>query len=98
VKQKTAIDLMLEGLASAQHKHPLWPENVYEQIAVITEELGELSQAVLQHEHEGGDYQRIVYEAVQVAAMGMRFLKNLDTPESKKRKTSSTEELDLGGM
>lgn len=36
MKQKTAIDLMLDGLASAQHKHPLWPENVYEQIAAIS--------------------------------------------------------------
>lgn len=56
-------------LDAARKKHPLWPVSPFHQVAVITEEVGELAQAVnddnLNHARQ---------EAAQVAAVAIRFL------------------------
>ena len=69
--------LIFEELQHAQEKHPNWPNSGFEALAIVTEELGELAQAMLQFKHEGGDPERIRAEAIQVAAMGLRFVLNL---------------------
>lgn len=72
-----AIISIFNELQSTEEKHPNWPSNGFEALAIITEELGELAQAMLQFKHEGGDPERIRQEAIQVAAMGIRFVLNL---------------------
>ena len=62
----------------AEKKWPGWPDNIFEQLSIITEEIGELNQAVLDHKHSGGDQKNIIIEAVQSGAMILRFLKELD--------------------
>jgi len=44
-----------------------------DQLDALYEEVGELSQALLQHKHEDGNKTRITKEAVQVAAMAIRI-------------------------
>ena len=48
-----------------------WPGNRV-QLAALTEEVGELAQALLQHDYEGGAAAKVWKEAVQVAAMAVR--------------------------
>jgi NTP pyrophosphatase (non-canonical NTP hydrolase) len=67
-------------LVKAEAKHPEWPADPLHAIAIIGEEFGELTQAVLQVTYEPGkslitDVQR---EAVQTAAMALRFLQSMD--------------------
>jgi NTP pyrophosphatase (non-canonical NTP hydrolase) len=72
--ERRAIAEVLTELDRARLLHPEWPASPYAQLAVILEELGELAQAVLDAEYSGGDPARVRAEAVQVAAMGLRFL------------------------
>jgi NTP pyrophosphatase (non-canonical NTP hydrolase) len=67
-------------LVKAEAKHPEWPTDPLHAIAIIGEEFGELTQAVLQVTYEPGkslitDVQR---EAAQTAAMALRFLQSMD--------------------
>ena len=66
------IEDVFKELKSSIKQHPIWPEDVYKAIAIITEELGELSQAALNE-----NYENIRQEAIQVTAMGLRFLVNI---------------------
>lgn len=49
-----------------------WPGNRH-RLAALTEEVGEVAQAMLQHDQEGAGASAIYREAVQVAAMAMRL-------------------------
>ena len=67
-------------LVRARRKHPHWPADPLHALAILGEEYGELTQAVLQHtyEPEESDLQHVREEAVQTAAMALRFLESLD--------------------
>ena len=64
-------------LRRAEEKHPRWPDDPFRALAIITEEVGELAQAIMQRQYEGGSCSLVEDEATQVAAMGLRFFKNL---------------------
>ncbi len=66
--------LIQAELKRAEEQHPTWPTDAFEQLAIIGEEFGELQQAVLQYKHEGGSFESIQHEGIQVAAMVQRFL------------------------
>lgn len=76
-----AIELLFNAirveLYEAERKHPNWPDNIIEQAAIVSEESGELIRAALQAKYEGGDIEACRKEAIQTAAMCIRFLKNL---------------------
>jgi NTP pyrophosphatase (non-canonical NTP hydrolase) len=68
---------ILHELARARAKFPSPDRNVWTMLAALTEEVGELNQAVLQHVQEpakGKTVTDIRGEAVQVAAMAMRVI------------------------
>lgn len=70
-------------LNRAVQKFPTWPTDPLHAVAVLGEEFGELTKAVLQsvyepHKVTPGDVQT---EAVQVAAMALRFLRSLHSYE-----------------
>lgn len=79
-------DLLLEVLAEidrATAKFPTWPNDPLHAIGVLGEEFGELTKAVMQatyepHKNGPGDVRN---EAVQTAAMALRFLASLDRYE-----------------
>lgn len=70
-------DMVFNELRSAESLHPNWPTNIFEALAVVQEGVGELAQACLGVKHKGASEDRVFEEAVQVAAMGLRFLFNL---------------------
>lgn len=70
----------LHELERATKKFPTWPSDPLHAIAVIGEEFGELTQAVLQetYEPEKAKSGAVYSEAVQTAAMVIRFLSSID--------------------
>lgn len=80
---KTNLDVkrwvitILSELDRAEDKHPVWPKDDFvHAAAIVGEESGELIRAALQHHYEKGRYYEMHKEAIQVAAMALRFLKN----------------------
>jgi hypothetical protein len=69
-----------EELARAESIHPEWPTDPVHAQAIVSEESGELTKAVLQEVYEPsknlpGDVRT---EAIHTAAMALRFLVNFD--------------------
>lgn len=75
--ENAIIGKILTELKTAEEKWPEWPTNMYEQLAIVTEEAGEVAKAVLHYNHENGSHKDITDELVQTAAMCVRMLKNM---------------------
>lgn len=67
-------------LARAIAKFPTWPTDPLHALAVIGEEFGELTKDVLQMAYEPGktSAENVRKEAIQTAAMALRFVASLD--------------------
>ena len=79
------IDEVLNELNRAVAKFPTWPTDPLHALAVLGEEYGELNKAVLQLTYEPEKFithphgkRHVRDEAVQTAAMAIRFLMSLD--------------------
>lgn len=64
-------------LIRAQSKHPIFPEEVFQQLAIMQEEAGEVTKAVLEYHFEDGTLEHIREELIQTAAMCVRMYINL---------------------
>lgn len=64
-------------LKRAEKKHPAWPPNIFEQDAILNEEKGEVTKAILHYKREDGSLDDVKSELIQTAAMCMRMLNNL---------------------
>ncbi len=67
-------------LAHAMRKFSTWPTDPLHALAVLGEEFGELTKAVLQETYEPHKQDRdaVRKEAIQTAAMALRFAMSLD--------------------
>jgi hypothetical protein len=72
---------VLAEVERANTKFPLWPTQALHAVAVLGEEYGELQKAVLQlcYEPEKSSKDAVREEAVQTAAMALRFLYSIDS-------------------
>lgn len=68
------IILIRDELLKARTKFPTWQRGAVVPAAVVCEEAGELIRAALQCDYEGGSMDACDKEAVQTAAMCVRFL------------------------
>lgn len=78
-----AMDDVMREVSRATAKFPTWPTDPLHAVAVVGEEFGELTKAALQevyepHKNDRGDVRK---EAVQTAAMAIRFIMSLDRYE-----------------
>lgn len=75
-----AADAALHEVGRAVAKFPTWPTDPLHALAVLGEEFGELTKATLQHTYEPhkATFDDVREEAVQTAAMALRFLASLD--------------------
>lgn len=77
------MDLLQEveaELERAVQKFPTWPTDPLHALAVLGEEFGELTKAMLQHTyepHKGVTAEDIRVEAIQTAAMALRLAMSL---------------------
>jgi len=67
-------------LNKAKKKHPSYPDDMFRQVAIMNEEAGEVTKAVLHYHYEAGSIEDVRKELIQTAAMCMRMLENL-TPK-----------------
>ena len=82
----SASDIFAEikaELARAMAKFPNWPTDALHAVGVVAEEMGELQKEVLQlaHEPHKSSKEWVRKEALQTAAMAIRFLMSLDRYE-----------------
>ncbi|MBM9615257.1 hypothetical protein JWJ90_13305 [Desulfobulbus rhabdoformis] len=70
-----ALERGLVELARAEELYPVWPENQIEAVAIMVEEAGEALEADLS---VGRNVNDVCEELVQVIAMCIRILKNLE--------------------
>ncbi|MBK5145101.1 hypothetical protein I2494_15535 [Budviciaceae bacterium BWR-B9] len=77
--------LLQAELERAVTVHPQWPTDAIHASAILNEEAGELTQAALDFHFYVDDKERMREEAIQVGAMALRFLLNIDSykPEEK---------------
>lgn len=70
-------------LTKATTKFPLWPTDPLHAISIVGEEFGELTKAVLQlvYEPDKTSLSDVREEAVQTAAMALRFLSSINSYE-----------------
>lgn len=75
-----AIEATMDELTAACMKFPTWPSDPLHALAVLGEEFGELTKAVLQavYEPHKSNPAHVRAEAIQTAAMALRFLVGLD--------------------
>jgi hypothetical protein len=75
--------LVMDEVARATRKFPTWPTDPLHAVAVLGEEFGELTKAVLQTTYEPHKVKEgeLRTEAIQTAAMALRFLASLDRYE-----------------
>ena len=74
------IEQITDEVARATMKFPTWPTDPLHALAVLGEEFGELTKAMLQHTyepHKGVTQQNIREEAIQTAAMALRLAMSL---------------------
>lgn len=80
MKQAIILEVLKE-VREAKTKFPLWPSDPLHAKAILDEESGELTRAMLQYIYEPNskksDLHDIREEAVQTAAMALRFLEGL---------------------
>lgn len=79
----TPLDAVLDEIARAVEKFPTWPTDPHHAINVVQEEVGEVTKEIVQCTYEPSrsavaDVRR---EAVQLAAMALRFLISIDRYE-----------------
>lgn len=69
-----------EELAKATKKFPEWPTDPLHALSILGEEFGELTKDVLQmcYEPHKTNKENVRIEAIQTAAMALRFLASLD--------------------
>lgn len=79
----SALLLVCAEVDRATAKFPTWPTDALHAVAVVAEEMGELQKEVLQmtYEPHKSTPESVRKEAVQLAAMSLRFLMSLDRYE-----------------
>lgn len=77
---KPIQDQIFRELHAAKQKFPAWPTDPLHALAILGEEFGELSKTVLQmtYEPHKTSLAEVKNEAIQTAAMAVRFLESLD--------------------
>jgi NTP pyrophosphatase (non-canonical NTP hydrolase) len=78
--QVPVVDDVMAEIGRAISKFPTWPTDPLHAAGVVAEEAGELHKAVLQHTYEPHKASRddVREEAIQTAAMALRFLSSMD--------------------
>lgn len=79
----TPLNQVIAEIDRAMQKFPTWPTDPFHALAVLGEEFGELTKGVVQitYEPHKTTLEDVRMEALQTAAMALRFLISLDRYE-----------------
>lgn len=77
--RETYLFEIMKELNRATEKFPTWPNDPLHAVAILGEEFGELTKAVLEHiyEPEKSNFADVRKEAIQTAAMALRLVESL---------------------
>lgn len=75
--QNEYLEKIHDYLIEAIQKHPEFPDNVVEMVAIMAEEAGEAIRAANNYQHENGSIEELKEELFQTAAMCLRCLHHL---------------------
>lgn len=94
----TIVSAVFGELERAVRKYPEWPTDPLHALAVLGEEFGELTKDVLQmtYEPHKTNAENLRAEAIQTAAMALRFVASLDDyiyKESEQHRQAEWEEV-----
>ena len=87
-------------LERAEKKHPEFPADMFRQLAIMQEEAGEVTKAVLDYHYEKGTLEHVKEELIQTAAMCMRMLEHLPSNECRCKELNAVNRIcqDCGGI
>lgn len=71
--EKTALEIVALELGKAKGKHAIFPDGNADGLCIISEELGELAQAI----NDGETKDRLIEEAAHVAVTAIRFIEEM---------------------
>jgi len=74
---KEILNKIEDELKRAEEIHPDFPTDIFQQLAILTEEAGEVAKAVNDFEFEGNSIEDVKTELIQTAAMCVRMYANL---------------------
>lgn len=83
-RQADIVREILEELLRAKQKHPRWPKHMVARAGIIQQEVGELMADLIKMKYEAPKINRPFFlaaarkDALQVAAMAIRFIEALD--------------------
>ncbi len=77
-----ALNDVMKALEDAEEEYPIWPQDMIHCGSIVSEEAGELLQACNDYVYGKPSVERLREEAAQVAAMGLRFLMNLENDKA----------------
>ena len=78
VSEKQGTIEILKELERAETIHPFYPIDPFKQLAIMQEEAGEVTKAILDWQDGKDTVKHVREELIQTAAMCMRMLKNLN--------------------
>lgn len=83
MNETTVLTTIMQEVEKATNKFPAWPTDPLHALAVLGEEFGELTKEVLQltYEPHKTNVDNMKTEAIQTAAMAIRFCQSLDDYE-----------------
>ena len=81
MNRKDIINEILIELQRAESRHRVFPIDIIRQVAIMSEESGEVVRAANQFDNEGGSLEDVRKELIQTAAACIRVIENLDDPE-----------------
>lgn len=74
LKESKELKRIEEELYSQYMKWGLQPRTLFEWLTYLTEEVGELAEAISENHYRGADKEEILKEATQVAALAIKIL------------------------
>lgn len=72
------LTLVFDELRRAEATFPGWPDNAFEGLAIVGEELGEAQKAALDATYGRGSWKSYHKELIHLAAMSLRILFNVE--------------------
>lgn len=79
ILKSVILDDIMTELEQAEKVWPIWPTDPIHAASIVSEEAGELQRAANKLIYENGSIDDLEEEAIQTAAMAIRFLYNLET-------------------
>jgi hypothetical protein len=84
MNNQQVVLFVMDEYYKAIAKHPIWPDDIIHQSAIVAEAAGEVVKAVNDYHWHDGDIESVKTELAHTGAMCIRMLANLDAAIARK--------------